>query len=176
MLIVIDELENGIYKAKQKLAGMPKETNLAIIRAANRAIQQAKTAGSKKVRDTYTIQRTNLNSRIYVIKGYGNARFVVKGRALRDINFKNVPKRKGIFVQVKKGEGGLIEGAFYQLVNTGFGIFHRETDERYPIIMEHAPSVAQMFGNPDVVKEVTDVGAKAFETRLYHEVERILER
>lgn len=179
MLIVINEVENGIYKTKQKLSGMPKETNLAITRAANRAIQQAKTAGSKKVRETYNIQKSNLDPRIHVIKGYGTtalARFTVKGRALRDINFKNALKRKGIFVQVKKGEGGLIEGAFYQKVYSGLAIFHRFTDERYPIIMEHGPSVAQMFGNPDVIEEVTDVGSKAFEIRLHHEVERILGR
>ena len=35
--------------------------------------------------------------------------------------------------------------------------------------MEHGPSVAQMFGNPDVIEEVTDVGSKAFEIRLHHE-------
>ena len=42
MLIVVNEIENEIDTARRKLAGMPRETNLAIIRASNRAIQQLK--------------------------------------------------------------------------------------------------------------------------------------
>lgn len=179
MLIVVNEIENEIDTARRKLAGMPRETNLAITRAANRAIQQAKTVGSKKVRSTYNIQKSNLDSRINIIKSNGSsamARFIAKGRPLKDINFKNIQRKKGIFVQVKKGQGGVINGAFYAAVNTGVGIFTRKTRKRFPIEMKYGPSVAQMFGNTNVVKEVTDIGAKAFETRLHHEVERILER
>ena len=72
MLIVVNEIENEIDTARRKLAGMPRETNLAIIRASNRAIQQAKTAGSKKVRGTYNIQKSNLDSRINIIKSNGS--------------------------------------------------------------------------------------------------------
>lgn len=179
MLIVVNEIENEIDTARRKLAGMPRETNLAIIRASNRAIQQAKTAGSKKVRGTYNIQKSNLDSRINIIKSNGSsamARFIAKGRPLKDINFKNTYRKKGIFVQVKKGQGGVINGAFYAVVNSGVGIFTRKTRKRFPIEMKYGPSVAQMFGNPDVIEEVTDVGSKAFEIRLHHEVKRILER
>jgi hypothetical protein len=175
MLITIKENGNEIEKAIQKLSGMPKETNLAITRAANRAIQQAKTAGSKKTRSTYNIQKSNLDSRINIIRG-NMAKFIVRGRPLKAVNFRNTRRKKGVFVQVKKGQGGLINGAFYTVVNSGLGIFTRRTKKRLPIDMKYGPSVAQMFGNPDVVEEIKDVGAKAFETRLKHEVERILER
>lgn len=185
MLITIKQSDEDIKKARTLLADMPQRVEKAIAFASNTAIRSARTAGNREVRKTYVgMKAGQINNRIKISKAAvvsftGKAvvaSMYCKGRTIRSINFINRPTTKGIFVRVKKGEGGIIRSSFYAKVNSGVGIFTRSSKDKYPIEMMYGPSMPQMLGNKKVVEAINDRGAEVFETRLAHEVERLLNK
>ena len=180
MLINIEEKDDSIQKARQALAHIPDGAEKAIANAANRAIQSARTAGNRSMRKIYVgLRAGDINGRIRIKRaapGNLTAKMTAKGRTIKLLNFKNRISKKGVFAQVKVGGGGVIKQSFYGTVNSGLGIFVRISKKRYPIKMTHGPSMPQMLGNPKVADDINTRGAEVFETRLAHEVERMLSK
>lgn len=170
--------DKEIEKISKLLQNIPNAMPKAVSRAANRAIQSARTQGVKTVRSEYVIKAGDANATLSVSKATVsqlNATVRSTGRPTPLTKFKTRKKRKGVYARVKKSGGGDIEGAFYATTPNGHrGVFLRKGRERYPIKNLHGPSVPQMFGNESVVEAMEKRAQEQFETRLIHETGRLL--
>lgn len=141
--------------------------NLAAVRAAS----CAETVGKSHVKKTYTVDNKSIKRAIRVIQMQDGAILKVAGKRLSAGHYKTKKRKKGIFVSVKKGSGGVVPRSF-AWSNT---FWQREEGEpREPFDKIMSPSVPQLFGNKEVLKEMAKEAMKKYEERLRHEVGRIM--
>ena len=138
--------------------------------AAARAASSARTVGKKNVRQIYTIKPSTFKSSITIRRIPSGAFLRVAGYRLSAKNYKASKRKKGIFVSVKKGAGGIIPRSFAY----GDKFMRRKGDARFPIKGIASPAVPQLFGNAAVREEMAKEAMKKYEERLRHEVGRIL--
>lgn len=74
------------------------------------------------------------------------------------------------FVAIKRDGGGRVPRSF--TLNGHF--VARAGKERYPVKGLYGPAVPQLFGNPEVMEEMQERGQEVFNSRLQHELERLL--
>ena len=166
----------GIEEAEKALAGIPHGVETATVRALNRSMMTARTAGGKGVREKYTIKSSDVKAKTYIKKArYGKltASLVANGSPIDLMKFKVRVKKKGIFAEVKKGSGGIMPHSFF--ITTGnMGIYHRTGTGRLPIQRDFGPSVPQMMGNADVTQIMEKESQNTLEERMVDEVQAIL--
>lgn len=166
-----------------RLGDLSNKAPQAISRALNRAMTNIASNVSKEVRTEYVIKaadiketlekskstRTNLSA---IVKSRGNLipldRFKVSPR-------KVTPKRKTpIKIGVKKNGTKNLKGAFVGDIH-GIKVFKRVGRKRLPIDRLFGPSVPQMIGNDEIRERINTEGKRTFDTRLEHEITRILQ-
>lgn len=181
---MIDLTVQQLEKAERALEHIPGAVPRAAANAINRAADSAKTEAARKVRETYYIKHGDVLS---TIKIYGasagdlSATVISRGSVIALTKFRVTPrqpqpkKRRTVIVRVKKGEGGPIQGAFIAGMNSGHvNVFNRIGKSRLPIVGRYGPSVPQMIGSDDVRIWVEDKSRERLESRLDHEISRIL--
>lgn len=146
----------------------PQQVYKASSAAAKRAMIAARTAGSRKIRQIYTIKARDVNSRITVKGVEGGAEMKIKGPMEGVKKYRGVMRKQGVFAMIKKGNSTRIPRSF--TMNDRFVM--REGPARYPVKGIYGPAVPQLFGNPDVVDAMESRGQEMFITRLEHEIMR----
>lgn len=183
-----------IYKEQResievRLKGVKNGYARVVKNALNKALQTARDDVVDKVRQTYTVKSSNDISKTLEIQKATTkdltAKLVSRGAAVPLIRFNvrpSKPQYKGknrpvLFVEVKRGEGGVIKRAFITRVRkTGnLGIFERVGTARYPISQKYGPSIPTMVGSRNVRLHV-ETNARKILTRLIdEEIEKLMD-
>ena len=142
----------------------------AIQRASKRAATAARTAGTKSIRSIYTMKSGNLKARTQIRKEDDGTTILVRGSTEPVSRYKASKRKYGVFVAIKRDGGGRVPRSF--TLNGHF--VARAGKERYPVKGLYGPAVPQLFGNPEVMEEMQERGQEVFNSRLQHELERLL--
>ncbi|MBR2214574.1 MAG: hypothetical protein IJ849_02305 [Selenomonadaceae bacterium] len=146
MEITFDENRHrALLQTLQQLE--PQNVYKASSAAAKRAMIAARTAGSRKIRQIYTMKARDINSRVTVKGTNGGAEMKIKGPMEGVKKYRSVMQKQGVFVIIKKGNRTRIPRSF--TLNNSF--LKREGASRFPIKGIYGPAVPQLFGNPEVV-------------------------
>lgn len=148
----------------------PKGLQKAIQRASKRAAIAARTAGTKSIRSIYTIKSGSLKARTQLRNDANGTTILVRGTTEPVSRYKSSKRKYGVFVAIKRDGGGRVPRSFS--LNGHF--VARAGRERYPVKGLYGPAVPQLFGNPDVMEEMQDRGREIFNSRLEHELERLI--
>lgn len=146
----------------------PTNVYKAVSAASKRAATAARTAGTKKIREIYTMKASDLKSRAAIKPQQDGATLEIKGPPEGIKKFSASKKSFGVFATIKKGHGVRIPRSF--VMNGRF--VARVGKERYPVEGLYGPAVPQLFGNPEVMEIMQERGSEVFESRLTHEIER----
>ncbi|GAV24804.1 hypothetical protein ciss_07370 [Carboxydothermus islandicus] len=172
-------------RAELLLKGIPKGVEKAVAAALNRAAEGARTVAIKKVRERYYIKAKDVRDTIEIKKAtISNPVALIRasGSPIALSKFRITPsappakrRKKPIIARVVRGEGGPIKGAFVARMQSGhIGVFRRIGKERLPITELYGPSVPQMLGHETVTEYVEQIARERLESRLEHEINRIL--
>lgn len=163
-------LSNDDAVIRQLNALAPSKIYKVISAASKRAATAARTAGTKKLREVYTMKASGMKSRSSIRPETDGAVLEIKGPPEVIKKFAATEKKYGIFATIKRGHGIRIPRSFS--VNDRF--VSRVGSERYPLKGLYGPSVPQMFGHPAILEAMTKRGCEVFESRLMHEIGRKL--
>ena len=167
----------GFDKAKLILGHMPKELDKASKRAMARAITAGREQAVKSATKLYDIKSPSLRSSIELKPQMGM--MISRGSPMPLMKFKvtpKAPKREVVRASVKRA-GGSIGFAFIARMENGqVGVFKRAGKDRYPIRQLYSVSSAQMLGEPTVIEDVNERAQEVYESRLMHEVDRLINR
>ena len=153
------------------LAGLKSQgVQKAIQRASKRAATAARTAGTKSIRSIYTMKSGNLKARTQIRKEDDGTTILVRGSTEPVSRYKASKRKYGVFVAIKRDGGGRVTRSF--TLNGHF--VARAGKERYPVKGLYGTAVPQLFGNPEVMEEMQERGQEVFNSRLQHELERLL--
>lgn len=150
----------------------PKMIKRVVPRTLNKVGQQAQTALSRKVRETYNITASRLKEAITTQKATtNNPEVTIRARGRRPglQHYGARQVRKGVSVLVTKAGGRkVIRHAF--IPKTIVGVYRRKTKKRLPIERLTGPSVPQMIGKVGV-NEFMKVVDEKIEKVFNHELE-----
>jgi hypothetical protein len=173
-----------IEKLERILRNTPKQIPIVTARAINRAADAARTQAGRSVRETYVIKHKDVIGTIKIKKAHAGdlqADIKSRGSVIKLTKFKVNPKqpqpqrKKPVVVSVKKGSSKPIKNGFVAGMSNGHvNVFTRVSKKRYPIRGHYGPSVPQMLGNESVVRFVEERARDVLDTRLEHEINRML--
>lgn len=157
----------------------PREARIVISRAINRAATAARARASQEIRKTYIIRASEIKDAIKIDKstpGTLSAEIRASGPMTPLMKFDVTPKKPNdaiVRARVKKGRSRKpIQQGF--IVSAYNNVYARTGDSRYPIQGLYGPSVAQMMGEPAVLRSVVDRAHETLDNRLEHEMNRLL--
>ena len=148
--------------------------------AAKRAADTASKVGRQKIKEKYYIKPGYLRRGISIVPyGTSGAMMIVRGWREYVGHYKAKPKAKGIFVAVKRGNLKLIPKSFNKGINKYTEsqeetFFKRLGFERFPIKKLCGPAVPQLFGNPEVLEEMSKAALERYAQRAEHELLRVM--
>lgn len=173
-----------IDKLERILGNTPKQIPIVTARAINRAAEAGRTQAGRSARDTYVIKHKDVIGTIKIKKASSSdlhANIKSRGHVEKLMNFKVNPTRpqpgrkKPITVSVKKGSKKTIRNGFVAGMKSGnINVFTRVSKKRLPIQGLYGPSVPQMLGNESVVGFVEKRAMDVLDSRLEHEISRLL--
>lgn len=178
--LTIPQMEN----LQKKLEKIPRKIQVVTASAINRSASAAKTQAGRSIRETYIVKQKDVTETIKIknansgdlsaeIKSTGNVLELMKFKVR--VN-KQLPTRgKYAVASVKKGSSKMINGSFVtSMGNSHTNVFTRISKKRLPIRGHYGPSVPQMLANENVISKVEEKAAEVLETRLEHEIGRVL--
>ncbi|GEA17744.1 phage tail protein [Moorella sp. E306M] len=174
-----------LARAEVLLKNVPNGVSKAVVSALNRAAESARADAVRKVRERYYIKAQDVRSEIKITKAtLDNQAAIIHatGEPVPLSKFRVTPakppakrRKNPIIVRVVRGGGGPVKGAFVAQMQSGhIGVFHRAGRARLPIIQRFGPSIPQMLGHESVVTYVEERAQELLESRLEHEIERLL--
>lgn len=188
----------GIESALKKFD--PQIVQRAAVRALNRAADSTKSNAIKTIRDKYNIKRNILADRMKVNKANKNkliSELVVTGKRLGLFLYGAREIKKGVSVEVIKGQRKLLKGAFIKPWRSGekerwvffrkkLGTSHQRRYKgkmrnvfrvgRVPREVLFGPSVPQLFGSRKVIEVILKYTTTYVKERFNHELEYELNR
>lgn len=182
--VVITEVgSNTLERASKILAGIPGGVQKAAWNAMRRAGQQAKTKAGQFATAEYTISKgdfmRNVTNKIQMSGGGGgvaSVRILYAGSVLPLLTFNTKYSKSGaVSTQVKRsGSASVLQHAFVAPVFGNTAVFERLGKSRFPVEQKYGPSTAHMMQNEKVIEQMDKTINEAFETRLDHEITRLL--
>lgn len=182
MSFKIDFDGNALLKAQEMLKNIPGGMQTATARAINRALQGARAAAVKAIRERYTVRATDIRETLKIKKATKSdleGSLTSRGTKL-DINashFKVRPRTDTTGNRQRKVVAEIVKGSPFE-VQRGFiynsQVFRREGRTRLPIAKQVGPAVPQMLEQDDVLQRTTEVISERFRERLEHETEVLL--
>ncbi len=172
MSVRIELDEKALETAHNLFANAREQVRRAAGVAINRTLVTLRKEASITIREHYVIKAGKVKSSFTLHRaGRSSTRgsLVSKGNVLDLGNFRiREPKRGPVKVQVRK-EGGLtpVRGLF---VREGYKPMQRTTAAAYPLRVPQGPSVPQMFGNEDTLRELAPVAEETLNKRFLHEI------
>lgn len=179
----IEITDRMLEKAEDMLEGIPGASRKAVARALNRALSSGRTAGVREASKVYTAKQADIRADFGGIKK-ASANDLTAGISGRGGNLPLTKylykprtdttgaRRAPVYAAVKKGGAKpLGRRAFV----SGGRVFMRQGATRLPIKMLSGPSVPGLLNNEQVVDAVMEKLEETAESRLDHEILRILE-
>jgi len=154
----------------------------AIGAAMKRAADSAKTQAGRYAAETYSISKSAFMSRCVItskLKGGGEGvssiDVIFAGTVIPLIEFggtKGGPQG-GVTASPKHG-GGSLRSAFINAVYGTRGVWERVGRKRFPVEQKYGPSTGHMMQDEGVSEKLTDHMMEVFDSRIEHEISRIL--
>ncbi|MER2126296.1 phage tail protein [Solibacillus sp.] len=166
---------------EQLFDATPRQANIILWRALNRAATAAQTRASVTVRREYVIKAADVKKRIKIRKataGNLSAQIRASGPVTPLMKFDvtpTFPDSTQVRARVKKGGRKPIQSGF--VVRTGnshVNVFTRSGRSRLPIKGRYGPSIAQMMGKDEIVEDIQTRAQDVLDKRLEHELDRLL--
>lgn len=175
-----------LERLERQLRDVPRQVPIVTARAINRSAEQARTQAGRSARESYHVKHKAILKTIKIRKAFPSdltANIKSKGSTLELMKFKvrahkPLPTRgKYTVVSVKKSSKKTIKGSFVATMKNGHtNVFTRVNKARKPIRGHYGPSIPQMLGNDNVTRAIEDKAMQVLDTRLEHEMSRILGR
>ena len=183
--VYFDEVgEFNLDRVTKLLAGIPGGVYKAVGSAVKRSAQHGLTVGMKIVSEEYAIGQSELKSHTrhvntIVKDGAGSyeVTFGYRGNVIPLIRFDTrIGKDGRVTTRVlRKSARETLDHAFVAHVGAHTGIFERETKQRTPIKELFGPSAVQAFyAQEETVDKMDDAIRKTYESRIEHEITRVL--
>ena len=173
---------DSLTRVNKILAGVPGGAIKAAQSALKRAADTAKTKSGQFAAAEYTINKgtfmANTTMKTEAAGGFGGVASMTlsyAGSPIPLLTFNTKYARDGhITTQVKRGSsGGVLERAFISRTY-GIAVVQRLGRERFPIESMFGPGTSKMMGNEEIVEKMDETIRTTFESRLEHEILRIL--
>ena len=167
-MLRVDVSDKGRQDLQRAVSALSEsELKKAFRAAAKRAMTHGRTAGTSKLREVYTVKAGVAKGHMR-IKAQGDGMDLrIEGGVEPVKHFRGTAERKkGMYVSIKKGGGGIIPRSFTQNCVP----LMREGDERYPLRGIYGPSVPSMFANDEVIEATMGAIAEKYEERIMHEL------
>ncbi len=171
-----------LARVNKVLAGFPGGAIKASQAALKRAGDTAKTKAGQYAAAEYTISKgtfmANTTIKSETAGGSGGVASLTlsfAGSPLPLLTFRTRYARSGkVTAQVLRGGGGgAIERAFISRT-FGLSVARRLGRERYPLETLFGPGTSKMMGNEEVVEQMDRTIRETFESRIEHEILRVL--
>ncbi|WP_410495813.1 phage tail protein [Cellulosilyticum sp. ST5] len=185
-MVEIEVDRRAMARVERVLRGVPNGSKRAISNATNRAIIKGRTIISRGITKKFTIKSAVVKNTLSLEKSTisrlgGSVTSAAPVTTL--ISFKTNPnkvtsKRPNMLkVSVKKGSAKPIPGAFIAKTKSGHvGVFKRSNGTRLPIAQLMGPSIPYMAKPQDISDDVKAEMINMFNTRLNHEINRLLNK
>ena len=183
-MVELEVDQSTIRRAERLLRNIPNGSKRALTQATNRALSKGKTTIRKELTSRYTVKSSYVSSSLKINKanfGSITGNVVATSPVTPLYKFKTTPnkvtKRRPTTLrsEVKKGQAKNNPHAFIAQFNSGhIGVFLRETTSRFPINEVMGPSIPGMAKNEEIVDAVHSEMINMFNTRLDHEINRLL--
>ncbi len=177
-MIRIEEVgQKKLDRVNLILSRIPGGAQKALNAALKRAADSGKTQAAKYASAIYNISQGSFKSLTNIsASGAGGAQVTITyaGSIIPLTQFHpSGGQQGGVSVSVKRGGGGPLPHAW--LGNGyGYGVWERVGSKRFPIEQKYALSTAQMMQNEEVSDPLADQIQKVFDSRIEHEITRIL--
>ncbi|MER1986581.1 MAG: phage tail protein [Solibacillus sp.] len=194
--VTVDEA--ALRDVEQRLGQFADKAPNAIVSALNRSVTNMSSNITKEVRQGYHIKASDVKATLKAFKASRSkleAQVKSSGKMIGTDKFKVSPKtvnpkrKSQLKIAVKKDGVKQVLGAFIVDLH-GTKVFKRTGEKVYPtkgrykgkgirrekIERNFGPSVPQMIGNDEVVQKINHKAFVTYETRLNHEINRILAR
>ena len=175
---------DAVREVERKLGQMSNRAPGAISSALNRTVTSVASNITKEVRARYHIKAGDVKNTIKKTKASKSnlsAEVRSTGSTIPLDKFKVSPKtvnpkrKTQLKISVEKNGVKQVTGAFVANIN-GLKVFQRERKSRLPIKRLFGPSVPQMIGQQQIVENINEKAVTTYNTRLNHEINRILQR
>lgn len=181
---MFDNKESSIARAYEILGNLSHAAEMAVGSALKYAAKRGENYGASAVKKDYFISSynfkryTRIKNRYGVRSGEMRAEIYYMGEHIPLIYFNTHINKNGLIqVRVKRSsKATVLSHVFSQQVGKKhLGLYERVTKARYPIEEKFGPSVPQMmYSNEDVAEKISEMASEAFEKRLDHEINSIL--
>lgn len=172
-----------LRKLQHALGDIQNGVPRALAPAINRSLEAGRTTVRREIRKEYLIKQkdiplalkranySTLSGHIRIAQGMLDAsKFVYRPKAIR-----RGKKQRPLFVQVKKGKGGIIARGFVASTRGFTGPFQRRsTAKRLPIRKVLVIGAPIMASQPQVGPAVNKTMGDTLAKRIDHEIERVL--
>lgn len=154
----------------------------AIGAAMNRAARAGKTEAARYASDTYSISQGMFRSKCRISfnmkggsGGVASIEVLFAGAVIPLIEFGGTSggPQGGVRVGPKRG-GGNLRSAFINAVYGTRGVWERVGRKRFPVEQKYGPSTGHMMQDEGVSDKLTDRMMEVFDSRIEHEISRIL--
>ncbi len=184
MIIRINEVgRDSLFRINMILAGVPKGVWKATHSALKRAGEMAKTKVGRFAAEEYTISKgsfmQNVHQKTHISGNSGGVeelRISFAGTVLPLLTFNTKFTRNGLVqTQVKRNSvAATLDHAFVANIYGSTSVFERVGTSRFPVEQKYGPSTAHMMQNEQVVEKMDETVRTAFESRVEHEILRVL--
>jgi len=178
--------KKAIRRAEKLLRNIPNGTQKAIVNATNRALTKGRMVVNRGITSRFTIKATQVKESLSIQKAsFSRLGGLVKSNApVTELSrFKVTPnkvtkkKPNTLKVDVKKSGFKAIPHAFIMQTKSGHtGVFERIGKARTPVKQLMGPSIPYMAKDPQIASDVQKEMVNMFNSRLDHEVKRLLKK
>ncbi|ARK26000.1 hypothetical protein SporoP37_15850 [Sporosarcina sp. P37] len=169
-----------VEEIERLLSQTPDQVNRVLAIAINSSASHGRRRAASAVRKEYVVDRLGAMQDLKMIRatpGYLRAELKSVGTPIALFKFDTIPKfpdAAKVRARVKRASAHKnIESAFVAQMRSGhINVFERVGKSRTPIKGLYSPSLPQMYGNDDVIKDVEP----EVEKRLDQELTKLLER
>lgn len=178
--------KKAIKRAQKLLKNIPNGAKKAVVNATNRALTKGKMTVNKGITSRFTIKATPVKESLSIQKAsFGRLGGLVKSNApVTELSrFKLNPAKatkkrpSALKVDVKKSGLKPIPHAFVMQTKSGHtGVFERVDKARTPVRQLMGPSIPYMAKDPQITNNVQKEMVNMFNSRLDHEVKRLLKK
>ena len=173
----------SLDRVNKLLAGIPGGVFKATSAALKRAGDTAKTKAGQFAAAEYTISKGDFMRRVTEKTrisggsgGVASMQISFAGSVLPLLTFNTKFSRDGhVQTQVKRNGGAsTLQHAFVSNMFGTTAVFERVGAPRFPVEQKYGPSTGHMMQNEQVIENMVDTISETYETRIEHEILRVL--
>ena len=165
--------ESNLKMAENIFSNAPQVVHKAAAAAINRTVISLRKTASVTARKYYVVPASTVKKAIAIKRASGSSgkgAFIAKCTPLRLDTFSlRTPRRGPVRVKVQKAGG--MKPTKNLFIHNSKGPLQRLSSASYPLRVPYGPSVPQMVGGEETLKELTPLADEILNKRFLHEIE-----